>query len=134
MRHARRPAPARGDDRSRTRPDRRRRATGEGPAAIHMSGLRRHENDDVPAPAGSRQALRHPDAGMMTDEVIHATSEEPSAEDARLRTLVTDLISQQNKAMIDLAKSMLTITFTAIGVVLALQEHWFGGSKQTGAA
>jgi hypothetical protein len=70
----------------------------------------------------------------MADEVIHATSEEPSAEDTRLRTLVTDLISQQNKAMIDLAKSMLTITFTAIGVVLALQENWFGGSEQTGAA
>ena len=69
----------------------------------------------------------------MADEVIHATSEEPSAEDTRLRTLVTDLISQQNKAMIDLAKSMLTITFTAIGVVLALQENWFGGSEQTGA-
>jgi hypothetical protein len=70
----------------------------------------------------------------MADEVIHAISEEPSAEDARLRTLVTDLISQQNKAMIDLAKNMLTITFTAIGVVLALQEKWLGGSEQTGAA
>ena len=70
----------------------------------------------------------------MVDEVIQATSEEPSAEDARLRTMVTDLISQQNKAMTDLAKSMLTITFTAIGVVLALQEKWFGGSRPTGAA
>lgn len=69
----------------------------------------------------------------MADDVIHATSEEPSAEDARLRTLVTDLISQQNKAMTDLAKSMLTITFTAIGVVLALHKDWFGGSKPTGA-
>lgn len=70
----------------------------------------------------------------MTEEVIRATSEEPSAEDARLRSLVTDLISQQNRSLIDLAKSMLTITFTAIGVVLALQEHWFGGAKQTGTA
>jgi hypothetical protein len=70
----------------------------------------------------------------MADEVIHATSEEPSAEDARLRKLLTDLISQQNKTMIDLAKSMLTITFTAIGVVLALQEKWFGGPTLTGAA
>ena len=68
----------------------------------------------------------------MADEVIRATSEEPSAEDARLRNLVTDLISQQNKAMIDLAKSMLTITFTAIGVVLALQKDWFGISRQAG--
>jgi hypothetical protein len=68
----------------------------------------------------------------MADEVIEATSEEPSAEDVRLRKLVTDLISQQNKAMIDLAKSMLTITFTAIGVVLALHKDWFGVSRQTG--
>jgi hypothetical protein len=70
----------------------------------------------------------------MGDEVIHAVSEEPSAEDVRLRALVTDLISQQNKAMIDLGKSMLTITFTAIGVVLVLQQHWLGGSRVTGAA
>jgi hypothetical protein len=34
--------------------------------------------------------------------------------------------------MIDLAKSMLTITFTAFGVVLALQEKWFGATSLTG--
>jgi hypothetical protein len=68
----------------------------------------------------------------MADEAIQATSEEPSAEDVRLRKLVTDLISQQNKAMIDLAKSMLTITFTAIGVALALNKDWFGVSRQAG--
>jgi hypothetical protein len=68
----------------------------------------------------------------MPGEVIKATSEKPSAEDARLRRLVTDLISQQNKAMIDLAKSMLTITFTAIGVVLALHKDWLGAAMRTG--
>ena len=68
----------------------------------------------------------------MADEVIQATSEEPSEEDIRLRKLVTDLISQQNKAMIDLGKIMLTLTFTAIGVVLALQERWFGGTSLSG--
>jgi hypothetical protein len=70
----------------------------------------------------------------MSEEVIRAASEEPSAEDVRLRKLVTDLISQQNQSMIDLGKSMLTITFTAIGVVLVLQQHWLGGSMVTGAA
>lgn len=70
----------------------------------------------------------------MPDEVIRAASEEPSPEDVRLRKLVTELITQQNTAMIGLAKSMLTITFTAIGVVLALQEKWFGGTALTGGA
>lgn len=70
----------------------------------------------------------------MANEVIRAASEEPSSEDVRLRKLVTELITQQNTAMVDLAKSMLTITFTAIGVVLALQEKWFGGAALTGGA
>jgi hypothetical protein len=69
----------------------------------------------------------------MTGGIIEAVSEEPSAEDVRLRTLVTDLISKQNQSMVDLAKNMLTITFTAIGVVLAIQQHWPGGGA-TGAA
>jgi uncharacterized membrane protein len=68
----------------------------------------------------------------MTDEVIRAASEEPSAEDVRLRGLVTDLISRQNQSMVDLAKNMLTITFTAIGVVLAFQQHWPGHANATG--
>ena len=70
----------------------------------------------------------------MENEVIRAASEDPTSEDARLRKLVTELITQQSKAMVDLGKSMLTITFTAIGVVLALQEKWFGGTALTGSA
>jgi hypothetical protein len=69
----------------------------------------------------------------MADEIIEAASEEPSAEDVRLRALVTDLISKQNQSMVDLAKNMLTITFTAIGVVLALEQHWPGGGAAGGA-
>jgi hypothetical protein len=65
---------------------------------------------------------------------IRATSEEPSAEDVRLRKLVTDLITQQNTALIDVAKTMMTLTFTAIGVGLALQDQWFGGAALTGRA
>lgn len=63
----------------------------------------------------------------MADEVIAASSEEPSAEDERLRALVTELISQQNAAVVDLGKTMLTVTFTAIGVVLAVHERGSDG-------
>lgn len=67
-------------------------------------------------------------------DAIPASSEEPSDEDVRLRALVTELISQQNRAMIDLGKTMLTLTFTAIGVVLALHERWPGAPTRSGAA
>lgn len=63
----------------------------------------------------------------MATEPIRASSSAPTAEDERLRAITSDLISQQNKNLIDLGQKMLTLTFAAIGVVLAVQDQWFGG-------
>jgi uncharacterized membrane protein len=67
-------------------------------------------------------------------ERVQATSDSPTPEDKRLRGILTGLISEQNSSMIDVAQKMLTITFTGIGVALAIQEKWFGGSPQSDLA
>jgi hypothetical protein len=65
---------------------------------------------------------------------VQATSDDLTPEDDRLRAILTELISAQNQSMIDVAQKMLTITFTGVGVALAIQEKWFGGSPQSTVA
>ena len=71
---------------------------------------------------------------MAATEPIRASGELPTEEDLRLRQLMSDLLAQQNKSLVDLAQKMLTVTFAALGFVLALQERWFGGSSPVGLA
>lgn len=67
----------------------------------------------------------------MSIQRITATSDEESPEDERLLGILRDRILEQNQSMIDVAQKMLTITFSGIGVVLAIQEKWFTASTQS---
>jgi hypothetical protein len=62
----------------------------------------------------------------MTSDVDKAV--EPSADDLRRVGLVEKLLETENKAISDFAKHVVTVSFTAIGVVLTLKEKWLGAA------
>ena len=63
----------------------------------------------------------------MPDEPIAGTSSPVTEEDTRRRGIVGDMILAQNKSVVDFAKHLVTISFSAIGVVLTLKEKWVTG-------
>jgi len=56
--------------------------------------------------------------------VIVAESSTPTPDDERKRLLVSQLLESENGRLIDVAKHLATICFSAVGVVLALHEKW----------
>lgn len=62
----------------------------------------------------------------MADHPIPAESVELTEEDLRKRDIVKELMQSQNQRLIEFAKHLLTVSFSAIGVVLALKDKWLG--------
>lgn len=60
----------------------------------------------------------------MAHHIVHAESSAPTDEDVRKRDLVKELLKSENKAIADFAKHVVTVSFSAIGVVLALKDKW----------
>ena len=56
--------------------------------------------------------------------VITAESSTLDAEDVRKRDLVAKVIAGENSRLIEVAKHLVTLSFSAVGVVLALQDKW----------
>jgi hypothetical protein len=64
----------------------------------------------------------------MPRHVIHAESSALTPDDRRKRKLADKLIGAENDRLVDVAKQLATLAFSAIGVVLALREKWLGPS------
>jgi hypothetical protein len=64
----------------------------------------------------------------MANPIISGVSSAPTDDDTRKQKLVSDLIQSENKTVIDFAKQLVTTSFSAIGVVLALKEKWVGAN------
>jgi len=60
----------------------------------------------------------------MAGHIIHGESSALSEEDARKRDLVKKLMESENKTIAEFAKHLVTVAFSAIGVVLALKDKW----------
>jgi hypothetical protein len=60
----------------------------------------------------------------MADPVVQGVSSELTDEDSRKRDLVKTLMTSENKAIAEFAKHLVTVAFSAIGVVLALKDKW----------
>ena len=56
--------------------------------------------------------------------MIVAESSTPTPEDERKRLLVGQLLESENGRLVDVAKHVATICFSAVGVVLALHDKW----------
>jgi hypothetical protein len=70
----------------------------------------------------------------MADTVVIGTSSVLTDEDKRKRGIVRQLIRSENKRLADYAKQVVTISFSAVGVVLGLKDKWLGKdapSRQT---
>lgn len=61
-------------------------------------------------------------------EPIQAESVALTDEDTRKRDLVKQLMQAQTQRLVDFAKHLLTVSFSAIGVVLALKDKWIGAN------
>jgi flagellar biosynthesis protein FliP len=62
----------------------------------------------------------------MADRAIPAESSVLTEEDLRKRDIVKELMQAQNQRIVDFATHLLTVSFSAIGVVLALKDNWLG--------
>lgn len=62
----------------------------------------------------------------MANRAIPAQSGLLTEDDLRKREIVRELIRAENQRIVDFAKYMLTVSFSAIGVVLALKDKWIG--------
>ena len=62
----------------------------------------------------------------MADRTIPAESSVLTEEDLRKRDIVEELMQSQNQRIVDFAKHLLTVSFSAIGVVLALIVAYAG--------
>lgn len=67
----------------------------------------------------------------MAGEVIRGESSPAGHEAARLQKMVTDLRLNENKVVMDFAKHLVTLDFSAIGVILALQDTWVDSGDST---
>lgn len=60
----------------------------------------------------------------MADHAIPGESSALTEEDSRKHDMVKELMQSQNKVIVDFAKHLMTVSFSAIGVVLALKDKW----------
>jgi hypothetical protein len=61
---------------------------------------------------------------VTVHRAIPAESTALTDDDVRKRDLVKELIQAQNQRLVDFAKHLLTVSFSAIGVILAFKEKW----------
>jgi hypothetical protein len=64
----------------------------------------------------------------MADHPILAESSTLTDEELRQRDTVKELVKSQNQRIVDFAKHLVTLSFSAIGVVLALKDKWLGAN------
>lgn len=64
----------------------------------------------------------------MGQPIIAGESSVVTEEDVRKQGLVKDLIQNQTKVISEFAKQLVTMAFTAIGVVIAFKEKWLGAT------
>jgi hypothetical protein len=64
----------------------------------------------------------------MAWQTIPGESSLLTEEDSRKRDMVKDLIQSENEVITEFAKHLVTVNFSAIGVVLALKEKWLGAN------
>jgi len=62
----------------------------------------------------------------MAIRKVSGVSSAPAEDDIRRRTIVDELMQAESKAIIEFAKTLVTLSFSAIGVVLALKDKWLG--------
>lgn len=60
----------------------------------------------------------------MEAEPIQGDSSPVTEEDTRKRGIVSDLILAENKSMVDFAKHLVTVSFSAVGVIVTLKSNW----------
>jgi len=65
----------------------------------------------------------------MPEPPIRAESAALSDEDTRKRDLVKQLMQKQTDRLVEFSKHLLTVSFSAIGVVLALKDKWIGANE-----
>jgi uncharacterized membrane protein (DUF485 family) len=53
-------------------------------------------------------------------------------EDRRKHEIATTIVQSENQRLIDVATHLVTVSFSAIAVVLTLQEKWLGTPPSTG--
>ena len=62
---------------------------------------------------------------------MRAPSDDLDADDAARRELAIKLIERSNSVAVDFAKHVVTLAFSAAGVVLALQDQWIDDGDDT---
>jgi hypothetical protein len=67
----------------------------------------------------------------MSDDAIEGESLPVLDDDIRMRGFVTELVLSENKLIADFAKHIVTVGFSAVGVILALKDKWLAGSPGT---
>jgi hypothetical protein len=64
----------------------------------------------------------------MASHTIPGESSALTDEDTRKRDIVKKLLKSENKSVAEFAKHLVTVAFSAIGVVLALKDKWLGAN------
>lgn len=64
----------------------------------------------------------------MANRTTSGVSSAITEDDSRKRTIVEELIRSENKVVVGFAKQLVTTSFSAIGVVLALKDKWLGAN------
>lgn len=62
----------------------------------------------------------------MPDPVIQARTAALTEDDRFKRGIVEELLKSQSERIVGFAKHLVTVSFSAIGVVLTLKEKWLG--------
>jgi hypothetical protein len=68
----------------------------------------------------------------MADPPIVGVSMELTDEDRERRAIVVALLKAENPTIIDFAKHLVTVSFTAVGVVVAFADKWVGPGANVG--
>jgi hypothetical protein len=65
----------------------------------------------------------------MSIQPIPGESSLPTSEDSRKRDILSKIILTENQVVVDFAKHLVTISFSAIAIILTLKEKWLTNSK-----
>lgn len=63
------------------------------------------------------------EAERQVPQVVQAGGSLPTPDDEHLRQLASDVLANENKTVITFAKNLVTVCFSAIGVIVALQQY-----------
>jgi hypothetical protein len=81
------------------------------------------------APGGHLPSHRSTDV----TKTIRAESSALTPDDVRKQKIAAEFVQSQNIRLIDVAKQLVTICFSAVGIVLTLKEKWLGASPSVTA-